>query len=364
MAIFKNIFSACNMALKPSRVKTLPIYFQIEPTTLCNLNCKMCSRKKKIDTGIIPNLKNMALNEFENIIQTIQPSRIQISGQGEPFLNSEIISIIQSATQRKIKTTLLSNFTLPDKTQIMQLAKSGLDLFKISLDAATPQTYQKIRGVDKFNVIINNIKTLNSIKEDLGITTPKIRLQFCIQQDNYQEMLSLLKLAKDIRVDAIYFQSLELTDFEEHTEELIGQLTPSKLLAEINKTLEFSKQINIATNLADLKEDFNSYWSKYEWNKQKQPIANKKGICLFPWFSTYITVDGEVKPCCCFSREKISFGNLFTTPFPEIWNNQQYIQFRKNMKKEIFDYDICRNCVAKDFSNIIKMKNILPGMFK
>lgn len=366
MNICKYALGAFNVALKPENVNVRPLYFQLEPTTLCNLNCRMCSRNKKIEKHIVPTIKHMSLAEFKKIFQEISPCRIQLSGQGEPAMNPDLIGMISFASKNGAKVSTISNFILPDEEYIENLVKSGLNLLKVSVDAATRETYLKIRGVDEFDKVLNNIRLVNKKKKALGVKKPFIRLQFCMLKDNYRELTPLIRLAKDLEVDAIYFQALELTDFEEHTDELMGDLKGEDLKNQINTALEEAKALNVSTNLDDIAKDFEDYWRKYQWGKDKEhaQMLTTKQICLLPWFAIYITVDGEVKPCCRFSREAISFGNLFEKPFDEIWNGARFRKFRQSIKSGRLDYNVCRDCVIKDFGNILKLRNILPGILK
>ena len=53
--------------------------------------------------------------------------------------------------------------------------------------------------------------------------------------------------------------------------------------------------------------------------------------CYLPWASCYITYDGYVTPCSNLENpDDFNFGNVFETPFPEIWNSPDYVSFRKN----------------------------------
>jgi MoaA/NifB/PqqE/SkfB family radical SAM enzyme len=55
--------------------------------------------------------------------------------------------------------------------------------------------------------------------------------------------------------------------------------------------------------------------------------------CFRPWRVTYITVNGNVLPCCISPFATTDYpglilGNAFQTPFAEIWNDAKYVQRR------------------------------------
>jgi len=324
----------------------------------------MCSRKKKIRENLVPTLKNMNLNDFTHIIDTMRPARISISGQGEPTLNPQLIEIIKYAQMNKTDVTMISNFILPEEQYLEGLVKSKLKLLKVSLDAANKETYRKIRGSAEFPKIINNIQILNMLKKKHKSKTPFIRLQFCMQQYNYKELLDFILLANDLEVDAIYFQPLELTYFEEKKNILIGGITPEDLFQEIHKAAKKADSLKISSNIRELSNNFHLYRKKYKWDHKNNSEKQKPPVCLMPWFTTYITVDGAIKPCGNFSRVAMDFGNMFKTPLHEIWNSESYRTFRRTMKNHDYEYEMCKDCVAKDSSYIRKMHHIIPDFLK
>ena len=362
----KYILTALNIATKPLTVNTFPLHFQLEPTTYCNLHCKMCSRQRKIERGIVPHLKHMKFAAFKKVIDTIRPYKGQISGQGEPLMNPELPEILTYAVEKGVKISTITNFILMNQELARKIVQSGLNLLKISLDAGTNQTYKEIRGLDKFEEILTKIREFTALRETLGSRTPFLRIQFCVQQDNYHEIASLIPLAKKAGIDAIYYQPLELTDFEDHTEELVGSMGKSQLWEELKKGQAAAKTFDLAANLDDWLRNFEVFWKKYEWSQdpKKKPAKISNTICLLPWFSVYVTVDGDVKPCCSLSRDRIVMGNLFQQPFQEIWNGKKYQNFRKAIHSGIMPNDVCKNCVPRSLSDIINLRRILPGIMK
>ncbi len=129
---------------KPAKVIN-PIYIQVEPTNYCNLNCNFCQRDK-----MKAKLEHMSLEKFEEILRDYKPTHITLSGDGEPLLHPQIDKLIAMTKLSGAKVNLATNGTL-----LFKYAEKvkGLDLLKISIDAAYPKTYKKIRNVDLFNQI-------------------------------------------------------------------------------------------------------------------------------------------------------------------------------------------------------------------
>jgi radical SAM protein with 4Fe4S-binding SPASM domain len=72
----------------------------------------------------------------------------------------------------------------------------------------------------------------------------------------------------------------------------------------------------------------------------------KEKLCNWPWEVIVINSNGSVSPCCSIEDEKDDFGNIFDSPFKEIWNNGKYLKARRFIKDRIKteEDNICFNC--------------------
>ena len=69
----------------------------IEPTTKCNLNCKMCFRNTWFDEPIC----DLSLEDFRRVIDTMPPTveTIFFGGMGEPLFHRDILAMIRIAAE-------------------------------------------------------------------------------------------------------------------------------------------------------------------------------------------------------------------------------------------------------------------------
>lgn len=321
LKLVRYLQSAANILFKPLRVDSSPIHLILEPTTYCPLNCIMCKRSKYIQQPA-----HLKLTEFKQIFDQIRPLRLTLSGLGESLVHPDLIEMIRYAHQDscQVSTTTslaVSNISLSD------LVTSGLSRLKISLDAVDKEVYQRIRGQDLFEGIIDRIKELVRIKQQLNSKWPHLCLQFVIQSENVHQLSDILQLGANLGIDAVSFRMLGLAGIDERREKLTDGLQVLK--EELIKAKQISKGLKLKTNLLDLIRD----------NAQTKPAD-----CSFPWFSTYITVDGYVKPCCLFSYLDGGFGNILQDRFELIWNNRLYRQFRQSIKKGQSPHQRCQGC--------------------
>ena len=340
-----------NVAFKPLTMGQRPIHIQLEPTTYCNLNCKACTR-----LTFLQQFRHLRLEQFTQIAAQIRPLKISLSGAGEPFLNPELFEMIRFAKSMGCSINTTTNCTLLTPELCAQIVQSGLDLLKISIDGATRATYQQSRREDRFEQVIAGIRALTRAKQERGSATPFIRFNYVIFAENYHELAETVKLAERLGVNAIYFQPLELIGIEERFDDLVGNLTQDALASEIRRALAV-RAPSVKTNLRILQRNLPRYWKKY----QLATAPRDPRICILPWFSTYITLEGTVHPCCSCSQPETIMGNILETPLDEIWNGKKYRQFRQAIRAGKRPYPICTNCVPETLLDIVRSASILPG---
>lgn len=70
-------------------------------------------------------------------------------------------------------------------------------------------------------------------------------------------------------------------------------------------------------------------------------------FCTMAWDHTVVNVDGSVTPCCYLRPDMgqaFVMGNVFSTPFAEIWRGEKYRAFRAAMLAGRDAMPVCRNC--------------------
>ncbi len=339
---------------KSGKVVGLPAHLQVEITNKCNLRCLSCHRDL-----LYPKTTTMSFENFKKVFNDVRPSKINVSGLGEPFLNPDVFKIIRYAKKAGSAVNCATNFTLV-RNKIEKILDSGIDQLKISIDAADRETFHKIRRKDLYNVLIENIQNLNSAKEKHGIDKPDIRFNFALQKNNINELFDTIELAKSLNVKSMYIQYLVYIDREERKKSLVGNLTPGKIKKVLLKADKLTKSYKITTNISMWKREFDLFWNNM------QPFENfvpNKKHCYFPWFSSWIDADGTVRPCPIIPWQKDvgHMGNAFNEPFKDIWNNIKYQEFRAALARGERPTEPCRTCIPQSLFNIFQIgTKLLP----
>ena len=353
--LFRYIEAAKSVLLKPLVAPRPPIHAQIEVTTFCNLNCKPCLRSKYL----LDAPQHLSPENFQRIVAPMRPLKISLSGSGEPLMNPDFFEIIRRAKAFGASVNSTSNGTLLTPERAAELVKSGLDLLKISIDAATPDTYRNIRGEDCFLRVVDGVRALIEAKKRLGSPTPYIRFNYVVSRDNYRELAETAQLADRLGVDAMYFQPLLLFGIEERQAELVGDMTQDGLTQEIRRALQLGRSCRVETNLRMFLRLLPQYWNKYEMEKNRQ-----RRLCMLPWFSAYVTLRGDMRPCCTCLYDSTTMGNLLESPLDDVWNSRKYQAFRRAIRAGKRPFPVCESCVPQTVEDVTRYSKILPGFLR
>jgi radical SAM protein with 4Fe4S-binding SPASM domain len=286
---------------------------------------------------------------------------VALSGAGEPFFNPDLLDIVRYASTRGADVLTTTNFTMCSN-RLEEIVDSGLSLIKISLDAAKPETYLAIRGKDFFSKILEDIERLQQVKAAKHSATPFVRLQFVLQSDNLPEIEEMVRLAHRLKANSMYFQPLETLLIQERKEDLARGVELARLRELLEGADIWAAKLGIGTNAGVLVRSLQHYYRKYE---PGIPPSAPERVCLLPWFSLYISVDGDVRPCCSFAEAgTVSLGNIFEQSFGEIWNGEGYQRIRQQALDRNLNYVICRNCTPNRLRDFVSLSAVLPGFAK
>lgn len=164
-----------------------PIHIDWETSTYCNLNCKMCYRRQlKIEPKLADfDLYQKAMLELKRL--GAAPLSMKFNYRGEPLTHPQLPEFITLAKKcGVVDTRINTNGLLLDPFYVDDLAEAGLDYLIVSVDAASPETYEKVRGSrkDYLTLMMNLQDAINFY----GDGPPFIHLNFVIQDANRHEV--------------------------------------------------------------------------------------------------------------------------------------------------------------------------------
>lgn len=163
---------------KSFHVCQFPLFLDVEATDRCNLKCPFCLRASNPE--LIQN-KNMPYDMFKKIIDEGAENGlygVKFSIIGEPLMHPEIHRFVKYAKEKGlIDVYFNTNATLLNGARARKLIAAGLDRISISIEGHTKEVYEKYRVGSNFETVVDNITRLQRLKNELGVTYPKVRVQ-------------------------------------------------------------------------------------------------------------------------------------------------------------------------------------------
>lgn len=181
-----------------------PSVIRIESTNRCNANCTTCTRDK-----LTRPLGVMDFDLYKKIVDECAQNKIRIlhlHNFGEPLLDSLLPERVKYAKEKGIRTRIFSNFSTLTEEKARQLLEAGIDEIKISIDAASKETYEAIRKNLKFAKVESNIELMLRLRNELQLKHPRISLVF-VAMDNNRHEISAFKKRWQNKVDKIFITS-------------------------------------------------------------------------------------------------------------------------------------------------------------
>lgn len=303
-----------------------PLCIDIELASICDLACPFCYRQFIVTPDKIMS-ENLANSLVDQAIKLGTPS-IKFNWRGEPLLNPNLEKYIEKAKKGGITETLINtNATQLNEKRAIKLVKSGLDTLIYSFDGGTKETYEKNRpgrfSDNKFEDVINNIRTLHEVKKKLNSPFPYTKIQMILTAETRKEVDIFYKNFKDI-VDEV-----NVKQYTERGGDL-NLFSPSEKEL-IKKTLS-NKKIN--------PDD-----CEYLISGNEIFFSNKRLPCEQPFQRLLITYEGRIGMCC------YDWGAKYAIGFAD-----------KNLKEKSFkDYQIVKNRIKDRKKGFEMMKPDLPN---
>ncbi len=184
-----------------------PYFGSLEVTRRCNSKCSFCpigNEKEEIKKGEVGTdaMKNI-LTQFSelNIIA------VSFLG-GEPFLRKDVCELAEHGTREKLIIQVSTNGI--NLGTMIDRATTAFDVIVISLDVIDPELYKDIRGVDKYETVVDNIKSAVEISKE---NKCNILINTVVCSKNIDQIPEVIKLSKELNVRGIMVDFATFHDY-------------------------------------------------------------------------------------------------------------------------------------------------------
>lgn len=313
-------------------VSSRPSALGIEVSDACNLACTVCSREIAWDKRGSPFLK---LAPFKQIFDPIRPLYLVLSGYGEPLLNKELPEMVAHASAAGTRVTVITNATLLNEARATALIGAGLAKLKVSLDGAEPEVYAKHRAGGNLDEVLANVERFYGMRR---AGWPLLELQMVLFRENLDQAVKLIRLCRD-RLPGV--QPFFLIMF-----------TYGEQAGFVEKTVPFQDPAGLAAleeaRLLARSYGFHRTLGSLEAAKKQLTEDLSSAPCYVPWYSSIVSIDGELFPCCYQSIRGISVGNVLKDGFEPVWNGAKMQAFRAQLRERRCGDNVCATCGYQD----------------
>ena len=322
---------------------------QLDTINLCNLQCKECSAHLIRD---VVNPLPMAPATLRIVADQIFPycNDVNFAALAEPWMSPVIEDAIDLARARGVPfLQMISNAALLTERRARKLIDVQFNRISVSTDAATPETYARIRG-GPFEKVIQNLRRLGELKARAGSTLPQLKFNFVMLRSNLREMPAMVDLAHELGAELIDFRLpflLQRQGLEEELPTRDPELMDEMILA----TRERMKALGLAVEQlpeTNAERRARSYRSPVV-ERHPGPAPDGLPHCDAPWGFLVIWPTGDVHPCCSpYMLSSPARGNLNRETFAQILTGPLYEQLRGELIKGAFN-EHCAQCKATDY---------------
>jgi MoaA/NifB/PqqE/SkfB family radical SAM enzyme len=155
-----------------------PVHLDIEVTSLCNLRCPFCAT-----TYSSSQVRNGFMS-WETVKKALDEAgregaySCKFNMRGEPLLHKELARFVSYAKQQGLVDVFFNtNGMLLTETRSRELIDAGLDRLTLSFEGFEKELYEKNRVGASFETVLSNVERLIALRNALGKTTPKVRVQ-------------------------------------------------------------------------------------------------------------------------------------------------------------------------------------------
>ncbi|OQX27553.1 MAG: hypothetical protein BWK80_04770 [Desulfobacteraceae bacterium IS3] len=273
-------------------------YIQWHFTENCNLRCKHCYQKN-YDLNDISEQELMRIAEMLDNAMNVwkRKGRVSLTG-GEPFLKEDILFNLMdffNDSEHFYWVGILTNGTLINQNIAKKLKTyPKLKEIQISIDGATSETHNAIRGQATFERAIEGLKCL--ILDGI-----KTSVMFTLTALNKTEVIDIIDLCLNLGVNALTVERVTPINNEE------------KLSLNINDIKNVYEQIAGRKKLLGKNSLLHIRTSRPLWCLTNPQYG---GFCPAGFTSLCILYDGSMLPC---RRLEIPLGNILNDGIFKIW---------------------------------------------
>ncbi len=183
----------------------LPYIATIDLSSGCSLHCPGCptgnGTRGRRGALLKPEVLTTFLDEVGHSLLIAH-----LYNWGEPLLNAKAADCVSLLSRHRIYTSLSTHLSFHDPARLRACFDAGLDHLIVSVDGASPETYERYRRGGDFRLVLRNLRQVVAWKRAQKSIGTRIEWQFIVFDHNKHELKHARWLAHEIGVD--HFSSM------------------------------------------------------------------------------------------------------------------------------------------------------------
>jgi len=277
----------------------------VDVTEVCNLACIHCPHPafkrseqyagRHLDVDLHRKMVDEVCEHGHELTQYIR-----YTSNGEPLVHPEIYEMLDYAVRRSgVFVTLTTNGTILNERRVEKLLASGLHLVDVSIDAATPETYARVRVNGKLDVTQRNVLRLLELRRAARAAT-RIVVSFVEQPANAHETEAFERFWNAQGVDYVVVRRLH-------------------------------SAAGGVPMIAD--------------TMRGEQAEERRRPCLYPWERILLNPRGELAFCPQDWVHGSVLADYRETTIREVWRSEVYRKLREaHLTNEFLNHPFCGRC--------------------
>ena len=221
---------------------------------------------------------------------------IRISGGGEPMLHPKAVELMEYAKKVGAKVGLITNGSRFTEVSSRRLLAAQIDMIEFSVDAADPQTYEKVRRGLDWETLLKNVKRMVELRNKLKSKT---------------KIIASGVNQVDVDIEAVV----------KFWEPMVDNFQKRKYLT----------------------------WGINDPSKSADPTPylppEERIPCPFIFERLNIDSRGKVMVCGFDIAARTDMGNIHEKSIKEIWHGEGFEYYRqRHLSRRGDEIDLCKNC--------------------
>lgn len=326
--------------------RSRPYEAHVQFSNICNMSCIMCF------DGEHPTPKRIGPAVLRRIAEEIAPqlSLVTPHSGSEPLVAGwdETLRLVR---RQGLRLELTTNLQFLDERRFREL-DGLLESLTVSIDSHIPEVFEKIRPGSRPHKVFENLPVVARLCAETGV---ELSATIVLLTENCASAPETVAYLARMGVPSI--NVIQMIDINGHS----GFHDPLR-----HFSVEYLRWIKAACVDVARAHSLRLLWrvgpmEVHDFHPERRRDPRKAwndewdyrfrryipGFCKFALNRLRIEADGDVAPCSYSTRGELSYGNLATQPFEELWNGPTARDLRRGMSSGDLP-EPCASCIWVD----------------